>query len=73
MKIENIKKEIIDSIKLFIDDKKGSEDKGAGVAIAMITTVALGFVIYNALTGFFTDKLFPSIFDKIMGILNIIP
>ena len=61
---------ILQQIITFIKNKKGSEDKGAGVAVSIITAVALGLIVYNTMTGFFTNQLFPAIIDKIMGILN---
>lgn len=64
-------KKIIKKIALFLKDKNGSEDKGAGIAVAIIGAVVIGLIVINAMTGFFTDRLFPAVFDKIMGGLNV--
>lgn len=68
-----MKYKILKKIIAFIKNKKGSEDKGAGVAMSIIAVVVIGFIVINAMTGFFTDRLFPAVFDKILGALSLTP
>lgn len=61
---------IVLKIKEFIKNKKGSDDKNAGSAMSMITSVVIGFLILTAIYSFFNQDFLPSLFQKITDAIN---
>lgn len=59
-----------DKVKLFLKNKKGSDDKNTGSAMAMIFAVVIGSLLITAMFGFFNRDFLPVIFSKLLNILN---
>ena len=60
-------------IKKLIENRKGSDDKNSGTAMAIIFAVVIGFILVTSFSAFFNDQFLPQVFDKITGALNNIP
>ena len=74
MKINQILKNTKSNIKIklieFIKNKKGSDDKNTGSAMAMIFSVVIGFLLLTTVYGFMNGDFFPAVFNKILEALN---
>ena len=74
MKINQILKNTKSNIKIkiieFIKNKKGSDDKNTGSAMAMIFSVVIGFLILTTIYGFMNGEFLPEVFNKLKDALN---
>ena len=59
-----------DKVKLFLKDKKGSDDKNTGSAMAMIFAVVIGFLLLSTVYGFMNSEFLPEVFQKLKDSLN---
>lgn len=57
-------------IESFINNKKASDDKNTGSAMAMIFSVIIGFLLITTIYSFFNTEFLPSIFQKLTDALN---
>ena len=57
-------------LKSFVKNKRASDDKNTGSAMAMIFAVVIGSLLITAMFGFFNRDFLPVIFSKLMNILN---
>ena len=58
------------SIKSFINNKKASDDKNTGSAMAMIFAVVIGFLLLTTVYGFMNSEFLPEVFQKLKDALN---
>ena len=58
------------SIKSFINNKKASDDKNTGSAMAMIFAVVIGFLLLTTVYGFMNSEFLPKVFQKLKDALN---
>lgn len=54
----------------FLNNKRGSDDKQAGTAMAMIFSVVVGFFILTKVLEFLDVNFLPEVFSKITDALN---
>lgn len=57
-------------LKSFIKNKRASDDKNTGSAMAMIFAVVIGFLLLTTVYGFLNSEFLPEVFQKLKDALN---
>ena len=57
-------------LKSFVKNKRASDDKNTGSAMAMIFSVVIGFLFLTTVYGFMNSDFFPEVFQKLKDALN---
>ena len=57
-------------LKSFVKNKRASDDKNTGSAMAMIFAVVIGFLLLTTVYGFMNSEFLPEVFKKLKDALN---